>query len=382
MKKKNSKFLLGAFLTWRTLLFVFVILAVLIVPVQEGFLGGGLLYEKFPYFWGWINFDGEHFLALPYEGYRPLTYFYFPFYPLLTWLVAQFTGGGFLSLASSGLIVSNASFLVALFGLWKLLGMDKKKNIRNIVILLLLVFPTSFYFGSFYTESLFLALVVWSFYLARKKRWILAGVLGAFAGATRLVGLALIPALFIEMLLQRKESGKQNLSKPIAGLLIVPLGILAYMYFLKVKTGDPLEFFHAVGIFGQQRSTQMVLLPQVFYRYFVKILPNINYLYFPIVFVTYLEIITALVFLGLVVASFFKLRASYAIYFAVGYLIPTLSGSFSSLPRYVLVLFPAFILLADYISKKSKVLQFFVFSILFICLIIATSLFIRGYWVS
>jgi hypothetical protein len=65
-----------------------------------------------------------------------------------------------------------------------------------------------------------------------------------------------------------------------------------------------------------------------------------------------------------------------------GYLIPTLSGSFSSLPRYVLVLFPGFILMAVWLSKKSRWLQTAVLLILFLALGIATALFARGYWVA
>ncbi len=65
-----------------------------------------------------------------------------------------------------------------------------------------------------------------------------------------------------------------------------------------------------------------------------------------------------------------------------GYLIPTLSGSFSSLPRYVLVLFPGYLLMADLIYKLPRLVRVIVFIILFFCLGIATSLYVRGYWLS
>ena len=383
MKKKDFKFLFSSFVFWRLVLFIFLFLAISIVQLQEKFLGGNLEdYLRAPYLWAWVNFDGEHYLSIAYQGYLSLTHFYFPAYSLITKFIAGLFNQNFITIVISGLLVSNVSFLVALIGLWKLIRLDYKENIASLAILLLLVFPTSFYFGSFYTESLFLALVVWSFYFARKQKWLLAGILGAVLTATRVVGIALVPALIVEVWLQKRKNKKLGLFWPIVGIFLVPLGLFAYMYYLKITTGDPLEFFHSVSIFGQQRSSSLILLPQVFYRYFFKVLPNVNYDYFPIVFSTFLEIIAAIIFLVLTIVSFFKLRLSYAFYLAAGYLIPTLSGSFSSLPRYVLVFFPGFILMAIWLSKKSKWLRTAVLLILFLALGIATALFVRGYWVA
>jgi Gpi18-like mannosyltransferase len=383
MSKKEIDFLLPSLLGWRVLLFVFLFLAIFTLPLQNNFLGGGLSnYLKAPWLWSWLNFDGEHYLSIARQGYLPLTYFYFPAFPLMVRLVASLFGRSFLSLALSGLLVSHLSFFLALVGLWKLIRLDSKEGIARLAIAGLFLFPTSFYFGCFYTESLFLALIVWSFYFARKQKWFLAGILGAVSTATRVVGLALIPALLIEAWLQKGEKKKYNLILPFIGVTMISLGILAYMYYLQLETGDPLEFFHSVSIFGQQRSPNLILLPQVFYRYLFKILPNINYSYFPVVFSTWLEALTGLAFLAISIIGFFRLRLSYAVYLAIGYLVPTFSGSFSSLPRYVVVLFPAFILFANYLSKKSKVLQILNFAILFICLGIATSLFVRGYWIG
>ena len=383
MNSKDIKFLVNVFLSWRVLLFVFLFLSIGTYALQMNFLGGGLTsYLKAPYLWSWINFDGEHYLAIAYRGYQPLTYFYFPLFPLITKFAGLTLGRSYTSLAISGLLVSNISLILALVGFWKLVLMDYKKGIAKVAIILLLLFPTSFYFGSFYTESTFLMLAVWSFYFARKKSWFLAGILGAFSTATRIVGLALVPALLLEAWLQKRKEERFNLLPAAFGILLVPLGLFLYMYFLKLTTGDALEFLHSVTIFGQQRSSSLILLPQVFYRYIFKILPNLNYDYFPVVFTTFLEFLVASVFSVLSVLSFFRLRLSYAVYLALGYLIPTFSGSFSSLPRYTLVLFPAFMLLSIYLSKAPRALQVISYSLLFICLAIATALFVRGYWVA
>lgn len=376
------------FLVWRALLFVFLFLAISILPLQFNFLGGGVSnYLQNPHLWSWANFDGEHYLAIARDGYKPLTYFFFPLYPILTGLIARVFGPGEVGFALSGLLVSHGAFLAALIGLVKLIRVDYGKSVVLPAILLLILFPTSFYFGSFYTESLFLALSVWSFYFARKKNFLWAGILGGFASATRVVGIVLFPAILAEYLIVRQplkvEPYKVLRNWGFWQIFLIPLGLLFYMYFLNERTGDPLHFFNSLsGVYGAQRSTELILLPQVFYRYIVRILPNLDYNYFPVVFTTILELLVAVLFLVISAFSFFKTRLSYAIYLSLAYLVPTLSGSFSSLPRYVLVLFPAFVLSAVYIKKLPRGVQYLLYFLLFICLGVATSLFARGYWVS
>lgn len=380
---KDLREIIYYFFSWRILLFLFLFLAIRYVPLQQNLLGGGLQnYLQSPWLWSWLNFDGEHYLAIAQIGYQPLTYFFFPLFPMAVRLVSNL--GGFktpLFLAYTGLLVTHISFLLALVGLWKLVKLDFKRRIAKLTMILVLLFPTAFFFASFYTESIFLALAVWSFYFARNKKWFLAGILGGFSTATRIVGLALIPAFLAEGWQGRKKIKK--LAKPLLASLLTSLGIIFYTVYLKGQTGDPLAFFNDLSVtFGDQRQASFVLLPQVFYRYVFKILPNIPFDYFPALFTTWLEFLVAGLFLGLSVLSFFKQRLSYALYTFAGYILPTLSGSFSSLPRYVLILFPAYILMAKYLSKMKRLQRAIIWTILLILLGVATSMFVRGYWVS
>ena len=376
MTKKEIKLLLLSFLSWRVLLILFIFLAPLFLTLQKNFLGGGVTYYlSAPWFWSWINFDGEHYLSIAYRGYQPLTYFFFPLFPLLARFLSF--GHSLINLAISGLLISSIAFLLGLFGLYKLIRLDYKVEIAWTTLFLILLFPTSFYFGSYYTESLFFALAVWSFYLARKSKWFWSGVFGGLSSLTRILGLALFPALFVEWWQSRRKSWL-----PVVWIFLVPLGLGIYMYYLYISTGDPLNFLHTVGIFGAQRSSNFVLFPQVFYRYFFKILPSLNYSYFPVVFSTYLEVITATIFLGLSVIAFFRIRLSYAVYLSLGFLIPSLAGSFSSFPRYALILFPGFLIMAIWLSKQHKAVKLLVYLFLFATLAVATSLFVRGYWIA
>lgn len=200
-QKKDYRFIVKYIIAWRILLFLLLFVAIRAVSLQSNFLGGGIdNYLKTPYLWAWVNFDGEHYLSIAQRGYQPLTYFFFPVYPLIVRLISSVFVDSFVGQAVTGLLVSHISILLALVGLWKLLSLDYKKEIIQLTILLLLIFPTSFYFASFYTESVFLALVVWSLYFARKRRWLLASLLAGLASATRVTGIVLLPALFVEYL--------------------------------------------------------------------------------------------------------------------------------------------------------------------------------------
>ena len=382
MNKTDLKFITLSFIAWRLLLFIIAFFAISTFPLQQGFLGGNLEgYLNVPWFWGLINFDGEHYLSIAYQGYRSLTYFFFPVYPLLVKFISL-NSSSVTRLATSGIFIANISFFIALVGFWKLIRLDFNRKIAKWSLVLLLIFPTSFFFGSFYTESVFLALVVWSLYLVRKRKWIESGILAAISSATRVVGMVMLPVLAIEVWLQRNRYKGKKLFKPTIGVLLVPMGLGVYMYFLNKQTGDPLEFFNSVGIFGEQRTAGFILLPQVFYRYIFKVLPSVNYSFLPISFVTVLEFVTAVWLVVVSIIAFFKLRLSWAVYLALAFLIPTLSGSFSSLPRYALVLFPAFLVTALYVSRLNKLGKAVILLILTFGLYLATSLFTRGYWVA
>ena len=382
MSIKEFKFLLRAYFGWLAVLFLILIVAVKFVPLQQNFLGGGLEnYLTNPYLWAWGNFDGEHYISIARLGYGFGEHAFFPLYPILIRIVSDI--GGFKSpylLNLAGILISNISFFIGLTGFYKLLRLDFSERFSRLAIVFLLVFPTSFYFAGVYTESLFFVLAVWSFYFARRGNFLFASLLGVLLTATRFVGLVILPVILVEWFLQNRK--KESFLKTFPGItLAIPTGLLAYMYYLKRTTGDMFAFFNSLKTFGEQRSSHLITLPQVFYRYIFKILPGLNTGFFPVIFTTVLEFAIGGIFLLLSLLAFLRMRLSYSVFLFLGYLIPTFSGSFSSLPRYVLVLFPVYILTAQLLEKrKAYLIAFGVIS--FIFLAISFALFARGYWLS
>lgn len=369
------------FFTWRVFLIVISALAIKFIPLghTDRFLGGGPNnYLLAPFLFSWANFDGEHYLSIAIFGYKGLEQVFFPVYPMIISFFARpFSDGLLLSQIYStiiGLIISNATFLLALLFLYDLIRIDFSKKIALFVILLIIIFPTSFYFGAIYNESLFLLLTVLAFVQARKGNWFFASFFGMVASATRLFGILLFPAFIIEAYLQRQY-------RAIFWIFLIPLGLGLYMYYQYVTVGDPIAFYNLQKLVGEQRQSQLVILPQVYYRY-IKMLSTVN-INNPIYQTILLELITGVAFFILPIIGYFKkIRLSYLFYAFIGFLITTVQGSFSSVPRYVLVFFPSFIALALWLDRFPKLFKIIFLLIATSLLVVETALFLRGYWVA
>lgn len=369
-----------SFLLWRLLLFLLIFVAPFFFTLQTILLGAKpMVIKAHPLLWVHGNFDGEHYISIAQKGYQLAEQAFFPLYPhlidsLSPLFIANYT--------LSGLVISNISFFLALILLIKLIRLDFSPRTSFLVLFLLLVFPTSFFFGAVYSESLFFLLLISSFYLARTNRWWLAGIVGSLATATRFVGIFIFPSLLAELWLQNKFQDLKDLKKiipKIFPILIVPAGLLFYMKFLDQSTGDPLIFFHSLPAYGNFRSEKIVLLYQVFWRYLKMIftVTRNDHIYWTIL----LEAVTGLLFLFTSIMSFKITRLSYAVFNLAAYLVPTLTGSFVSLPRYVLICFPSFIVIAYLLGKWPKVQKIYFF-ISTISLIYFWMKFTQGYWVG
>ncbi len=342
--------------------------------------------------YSFANFDGVHYLTIVKRGYvgTALIQAFFPLYPVLI-LVFSFN---IISPILVGQLLSLCFLGLFLFILHKLAITDGYTIDFKLVCVAVLLFPTSLYFAAVYAESLFLFLVVSSFLFARKKRWLLAVIFAGLASATKVVGIALVPALFIELLLQEKIISKAQFT--IAGLkkvlikmyekkeklLLLVLsssGLIIYMGYLHFTFSDPLYFFHVQSEFGAGRQESIVVLPQVIYRQ-IRIL--LTYRPFDWKYFSYFQDLLLFVATTTVlVMSRNKVRASYLVFSLLAVLIPTLTGSFSSIPRYVLACFPVFIYLSLQLSKK-KIWPIIWLAISGILLVINTILFVQGYWVA
>jgi len=342
--------------------------------------------------YSWANFDGVHYLTIVSHGYigTGLIQAFFPVYPGLIWLDGLFH----INAIISGQIISLVSFFGVLLIWSKLFEKEFTKSISHISLGLLLFFPTSFFFAAVYTESLFLLLILSSFYFAKKKQWMYAIILAAVASGTKVIGIALLPALVIEYLYQRNLLQSQFISHPkkllheinftdftkLITIFLSAGGLLLYMIFLWIEFRDPLYFFHVQEEFGGGRSESLILLPQVLVRY-IKIFVTVDWQNWKFFAYTQEFALSILALTTLIVGWIKKLRPSYLVFSSLAFLLPTLTGTFSSMPRYILVCFPMFLVIAKWLEDKPK-LRFAWYGISSILLILNTVLFIQGYWIA
>jgi len=385
MRRSDFGFIIKLFLSWRGLLFAFAFLATLIIPNfgnRFPYADRVLITTGLPsWIWGFGNFDGVHYLRLAQNGYTAdYTQAFFPLYSLFIRLFNFFPKNQLLdprfytdpSYFASGMILSAVFFVAALFFLYKLLVKEYDRKIAKLSLLLLLSFPTAFYFGAVYSESLLLLLAVLTFWFASRDKFLSAGVTAALASATKIQGILLFVFLIAELF----EKKKISLNK-ILGAAMAPLGLVFYTLFLKRTTGDFFYFLASQPAFGATRSSfPFVLLPQVIYRYvkiFLAVSPT------SLAFATAaLEFLITGILIVILIAAFKKMKFSYWLFSALAVLLPTLTGTLSSMPRYSLLAFMVLPYLAARYKKKIK----YIVIVQSALQIILLSFFIRGYWVA
>lgn len=377
------------FIAWRFLLIIPLIVGYLFVSYNNDAPYTSLWNFTKPYppvnnflLFPWANSDGVHYLSIVGDGYAldGSNARFFPLFPIAIRSVSYIFGTG-LTFGTvqffSGLILSNLFFLLALIVFYKLIRLDYPHSIAITSTMFLLVFPTSFFFASIYSESLFLLLLLSSFYFARRGKWFTASFLGLLLCATRVVGIAILPALIYEYLWGNKR--RKLRFRNIFSLGLIPLGIIAYMLFNFQKWGNALWFFLAQGQMANNRSVETLTFPlQVVFRY-GKIFATVSTSQF-VFWIAFLEVGAFLVALVLLfIAWKKKIRGSYLLYGVFAFLISTLSGTFNGLPRYVLVLFPMFMTLALFENKIVKVVYVAASVVILFALLMFFS---RGYFIA
>lgn len=319
-----------------------------------------------------LHWDAGWFLRIAGSGY---TFESAPFFPALPFLIRIFS---FLTNDSviAGFLITNISLFIACYLLYRMVQEDYDEELARNSVFTLLFFPTAVFFSTIYSESLLLVFALAGFYFARQKRWLWAGFFGACAALTRNTGIILFFA-FLYMLFKDNHF-KQNklISKELFSILLIPSSLLIFMFVLLKQTGDPLAFVHSLNTeywgyrhfsypgAGQLLSLELFLYNSEFYSLF--------------------ESLAAILFLFLVVLSFKYIKdRALLIFLVLGFLIPfsvVVDNLPLGMPRYIIVLFPAYITLAATLQKNGLVTLYSILSVIVFSII--SIMFIAGRWIS
>jgi hypothetical protein len=185
------------------------------------------------------QWDARWFLQIAEHGYEevPQAAAFFPVYPAAAHGLAWLTG----STLVAGVLISLAAGAAAAWALAEiarpLLG---DRGARDAVLYLAL-YPVGFVLTALYSDGLFVALAAGSFLAAMRGRAVAAGVLGGLATGTRLLGLALLPAL---ALLLWRGRDLRSLAR-LTPLALLPAAVGLYALYLERTLGDAWAFTSA-----------------------------------------------------------------------------------------------------------------------------------------
>ena len=316
----------------------------------------------------WGRWDAVHYLDIATKGYQGTDMAFFPLFPFLIRTVGDLVGNHLLA----GLAISNVSFFFGLLYLYKLLEHEYDRSVARRAIFYVSIFPSAVFFSAVYTESLFFMLTVASFYYMRNHRWWLAGAIGFLAAMTRVEGVLLVVPFFIEWASQYKGRYAQELGS-LAASALIPLGLVGYMSYLWVLRGDPLYFSHVQIHWNRHFAPPWVSLIGAFdkLQHATQSLTVAN---------QSLEIAFTLLMIGVLIAGWKSLRPSYIAYMALSILVPMSTSSLMSMPRFALVLFPMFAILARWGERPWVNNVVLAFSLPLLGLF--TVLFADWYWVA
>jgi Mannosyltransferase (PIG-V) len=296
----------------------------------------------------WANWDGTWFTSIASRGYVRLGGpAFFPLYPLTMRAAAPFVGGHYVV---AGVLLSLLFFTLACLLLYRLLAEEFSPRIALWSVIFLSVFPTSFFFGAAYSESLFLFTSVVCFYLARRRRFWLAGLAGAAATLTRNSGLLLL--LPMGMYYMDARGWKlSRIDRRVVSLALVPAGLVVYMAYLWARFGDALYFLHAEADWRRA----FALPPVTLYRGAVDFVRTVRRLVVHRSFElstphNVVAMAAVILLLVLIVAGWRRLPRPYTAYAIVSVLLPLCyperTMPFMSMARFAVVVFPLFVTMA------------------------------------
>jgi hypothetical protein len=325
---------------------------------------------------GWyyqIARNGFHYTP---EGRDTIAYF--PVYPLLMRYVGRAFGRSPGDLFLGGIIVSWTAFVVSMVAVYSLASLDLPRRRAECAALFIAIFPFAFFFGVVYSESTYLMFTVLAFYGFRTRRWIAGGLCGAFATASRVNGILMLPALaWIAWRTAEKTPRDRGLAA--VGLVLVAIGVGWYSLFVYQLTDipggshNPFEWAAAIQRWGYYPGGPPWAAPFQLLRR----LATHPYSYLAgdrLAPYDTLNGLTGVLFLIATPFVWRRLGAAYGLFMLVNLWLPLSSGVFEGVGRYCAVMFPCFIWLASLRSRVVAASVCVAFAMLYtLCLALFTN---------
>ncbi|MBD5480652.1 MAG: hypothetical protein HDR14_15455 [Lachnospiraceae bacterium] len=205
----------------------------------------------------WNRWDSPHYIDVARYGYSGAVedgkHLFLVFYPLLPWLL-RLLHFAISDYRLCGIFLNLICYAVGSLYFYKLTEKEFGEKAAKNALIMLAVFPFSFFFGAVLTESLFFAISAAFLYYLREHKWYLVALFGFFACLTKVQGALLAVAVAVEILcsehffVRLKEKDWRAILKKILlpGLLCASMlcGLGIYFYINWRVEGDPLRFLY------------------------------------------------------------------------------------------------------------------------------------------
>jgi hypothetical protein len=193
------------------------------------------------------RWDGAWYLWVANQGYPTAGQFthhlsevaFFPLYPMTVRGLSAITGWSELA---AGVTVALLAGAVATVLVWKLAARLAGEKVADRAVMLFVFFPGSFALSMAYAEGFMVVGAAACLLALLNRRWVLAGLAGAFATASRPNAVAIVIACAVVAAVEiyRRREWKALLAPAIAST-----GALAFFTFLWIRTGHALAWFQS-----------------------------------------------------------------------------------------------------------------------------------------
>ncbi len=294
------------------------------------------------------RWDSAAYFSIITRGYSPSSDIrtvysniaFFPLYPYLVksfgWLGIHLPDGFYVAF---GVLLSNLFFVAAGVLLFRLITIDLgfSEIAAGRTIGLLIFFPTSFIFSSFYTESLFLLLLITGTRFALNSRWKSVAFISFLLLLARAQGLV-VWGIFLLLYLEKRKWNIRKLDSGLVWQIMAPVGLILHLVYLYNMTGEPLAPFTAMTAWGRANTT---------------ILENLREnLASPYLDVYKIDLVLTLIFVAISLAILVKWPVkSFGLLALSLSVLPVASGLLVSVSRYLLLVFPVYVYAATKLEK-------------------------------
>jgi hypothetical protein len=286
------------------------------------------------------SWDVAHYLQLSESGYERGSHScaFYPFWPALIRAATALTFG---SPFAAALLLTNVLSIGALWLFYEHTRKMVGEDISRDSLILLLAFPGALFFAVPYTESIFFLLAMAFFWAlsSRNVSWVAATTL--LLPLTRAVGVFILFPLAWHLYEQKR---------PFKHWLLVACPILGYAgYFglMHAWTGNPFEGFEAQKAYPYSPSISNMLDLGRFFEVFLHV-RTLDGMMDSVLDRAFFVLLLALL------PFVYRLNKTWFWYALPMGLVPAMTSYFMSYRRYIMVIFPVFIVLAQLLARTKS----------------------------